>query len=168
MNYKYPLEDLLKIKGKRFDQAVKLFEEKTEAVLREKEKLAKLEGERDKVLAHKKDKITQLRQALDAGEKTSKIQQIKVYIGVVEEKLAAQQKKVDAQKVVLIKAEKELEEAKKKLFEKKKELEKIKIHKDEWKIEVKELENQIESVEQDEIGAIRDALKKHEHRKKKK
>lgn len=168
MSSNYPLEDLLKIKIKRFDQAVKEFEEKTEKLFKEQEKLFDLEKERDEVFTHKMDKLKQLRQALDSGESTHKIQQMKIYMEVVEEKLKLRQKKADAQQVIVDKAEKELEEAKLKLFEKKKELEKIKIHKDEWKIEMKEIEKQIESIEQDEIGAIRDVLRKYEKRKKEK
>ena len=168
MNQKYPLEDLLMIKIKRFDQAIKVFEEKTEILLKEQEKLFELETERDEVLSHKMDKLKQLREALDSGTRTDKIQQMKVYIEVVDDRVASKQKKVDAQKTVVDKAEKELEEAKKNLFEKKKDLEKIKIHKDEWTIEERELAKQLEDLEQDEIGAIRDVLRKYEQRKKKK
>ena len=165
---KYPLEDLLRIKIKRFDQAVKLFEETTEKLLNEREKLFEIEKERDEVVAHKMDKLKQLRDALDKGTRTDKIQQIKIYIEVVDERIISKQKKVDTQQDVVEKVEKELEEAKKNLFDKKKELEKIKIHKDEWKIEMREIEKQIEATEQDEIGAIRDILRKQQQRKKKK
>jgi hypothetical protein len=51
---KYPLSELLTIKVKRFEKAVKIFEEKTKKLLKEREKLFSLEKERDEVLNHKK------------------------------------------------------------------------------------------------------------------
>ena len=55
------------------------------------EKLYDLTQERDKALEHKTAKLSQLRNALDEGTTTDKIQQMKVYLKVVNEKLAEKQ-----------------------------------------------------------------------------
>lgn len=159
---KYPLEELLKVKIHRFEKAVKLFEEKTNKFLKEKEKLFKLTQERDKILKHKNDKLNQLREYLDKGEKTDKILKTKSYLKLVKEKLNEQQEKVNAQQIVLNKVENELEEAKKNLFEKKKDVEKLNIHKTEWKKEVQKLEKKIEAITLNEIGTSQFILRKKE------
>jgi len=83
----YPLEQLMTIKQNRFEQAQKTLEEKKEILAQEERKLKKLEDERDEVLKHKQAKLDQLRAALDKGERTDKLQQMKVYLKVVEENL---------------------------------------------------------------------------------
>ncbi|KPK33650.1 MAG: hypothetical protein AMS24_00260 [Chlamydiae bacterium SM23_39] len=159
---KYPLEDLLKIKIHRFEKAVKLFEEKTDKFLKEKEKLFKLTQERDKILKHKNDKLNQLREYLDRGEKTDKILKTKSYLKIVKEKLKMHQEQVDSQQIILNKAEDELEQAKKNLFEKKKDVEKLNIHKTEWKKEIQKLEKKIESITLNEIGTSQFIIRKKE------
>ncbi len=157
---KYPLQDVLKIKKRKFEQAVKLFEEKTAQLLEEEEKLYQAEEERNKVLEHKIAKLNQIRTALDKGAKYEKIEMMKNYLKVVKEQLKEKENKVANQKKAVEKAEKELEEAKKNLFEKKKDLEKLNIHKDEWKKEVAIEVTRKEASEEDEVGSVRHARKK--------
>ena len=88
----YPLEQLMTIKKNRFDQAVKTLEEKKAILEKAYEKLYDLTQERDEVLSHKTAKLTQLRETLDEGTTTDKIQQMKVYLKTVDEKLAEKQK----------------------------------------------------------------------------
>ena len=97
----YPLQQLMEIKKNRFDQAVKTLEEKKAILEKAYEKLYDLTQERDKVAQHRMAKLTQLRGALDEGTTTDKIQQMKTYLKIVEEKLAEKTKKVvDQQKQV--------------------------------------------------------------------
>jgi predicted nucleic acid-binding Zn-ribbon protein len=92
---------------------------------------------------------------------------MKVYLKEVQEKLKEKQKKVNAQQKVVDAAKKELDDAKKVLFERKKDVEKLKIHKTAWKKEMLIIEKRIESLEQDEMGSARFAIRKHEMQKKK-
>ena len=141
------------IKKNRFDQAVKLLEEKRELLSKAHEALYKVAAERDKVLQHKQDKLDQLRASLDEGTTTDKIQEKKVYLKVVEEKLAAAQKKVvDAQTKVDL-AQKQVDAATQEVFQRKKDVEKLEMHKVEWEKEAKYFIVQKEASEHDEQGS---------------
>ncbi len=158
----YPLEQLMVIKKNRFDQAVKILEQKKEILEKAYEKLYTLTQERDKVLQHKKDKLAQLRGALDEGTTTDKIQQMKAYMKTVQERLAEREKKVvDQQKQVDL-AQKQVDLATDELFQRKKDLEKLEIHKQEWEKEVRYWTEQKEAVEHDEQGSATHTLRKRE------
>jgi flagellar biosynthesis chaperone FliJ len=164
----YPLEQLMTIKKNRFDQAVKTLEEKKNLLEKAYEKLYELTQERDKVLEHKVAKLTQLRNFLDEGTTTDKIQQMKAYLKTVEEKLAEKEKKVvDQQKQVDL-AQKQVDLATDELFQRKKDLEKLEIHKQEWEKEVKYWTEQKEAVEHDEQGSSTHLLRKKEAEMRKK
>lgn len=156
----YPLEELVKIKQKRFEQAVKLVEEKKLILKREQDTLKNIEKERDEVLKHKEDKLKQLRDALDSGESTDKIRQKKDYYKVVQEKLEEKEKKVKNQKKIVDAAEVELEKARKNLIEKQKDIEKLAIHKKQWEKEMKYFQEQKQDLLQDEIGSVKHIMKK--------
>lgn len=160
----YPLEDLVKIKQKRFEQAVKLVEEKKLLLKREQDILKTLEKERNKVFKHKEDKLKQLREALDKGESTSKIRQKKDYYKTVQENLKEKEKKVKNQEKNVNEAQKELEKARKNLFEKQKDIEKLKIHRKQWEKEMKYFQTQKEQLLHDEIGSIKHIMKKKERK----
>jgi hypothetical protein len=162
----YPLQQLITIKKNRYDQALKTLEEKKALLLEEESKLKKVEEERDKVLTHKNDKLLQLRQTLDEGTTTDKIQQMKSYLKVVDENLVGKQKKVaDQQKNVKF-AQDQVELAKQDLFQKQKDVEKMELHKKEWEKEVNYWVQQKEAAEQDELGATSDLLRKMEKKRK--
>ena len=63
----YPLEQLMIIKKNRFDQAVKVLEEKKLVLEKAYDRLYTLTQERDETLKHKMAKLAQLRNALDEG-----------------------------------------------------------------------------------------------------
>ncbi|MBI5346230.1 MAG: type III secretion T3S chaperone [Chlamydiae bacterium] len=161
----YPLAQLMKIKDKRFEQALKIVEEKTAILKREEQVLFKLEDEKNQVLKHKDEKLAQLREALDSGESTDKIRQMKTYLDVVKEKLKEKEKKVNDQKKNVIEAQNQLDIAKKNLLARKKDVEKLQIHKKEWEKEFKFWANKQEEIEQDELGSIRHVIKKKEIKK---
>lgn len=98
MAKKYPLEQLAFIKQKKLEEAERVLRKKKEKLLEEEKKLKAVEKERDKVKKHKQAKLTQLRKALDEGERTDKLEQKRTYLKLVEEDLKVQEDKVEAQK----------------------------------------------------------------------
>lgn len=158
----YPLEQLVTIKKNRFDQAVKVLEEKKALLDKATAKLYDLTRERDEVLQHKTSKLNQLRTELDSGTTTDKIQQMKVYLKIVDEKLAEKQKKVADQKKVVESAQKQVDLATEEMFQRKKDLEKLEMHKKEWEKEVHYWTEQKSAIEHDEQGSATHALRKKE------
>ncbi len=156
----YPLEELVKIKQKRFEQAIKLVEEKKAILKRELDILKNLEKERNEVFKHKEDKLKQLREALDSGESTDKIRQKKDYYKVVQENLIEKEKKVKNQQKHVNEAQNELVKARKNLIDKQKDIEKLDIHKKEWEKEMKFFQSQKEQILLDEIGSVKFVIKK--------
>ncbi len=149
----YPLGQVLEVKIKRVEDAEAVVKEKKEALLAEQEKLKKREEERDKVKHHYEDKLLQLRHEYDTGTTSTKIDQAKVYIKVVQERLVVEEKKVKDQKAQVELAEKNLDLAKNQLKQRQKEQDKIEIHKKEWiKETLKELAV-METREEDEVGS---------------
>ena len=149
----YPLEQVLEVKKKRVEDAEALVKEKTKALEIEQEKLKKREEERDKVKHHYDDKLAQLRHELDTGTTSDKIDQAKVYIKVVQERVKVEEKKVKDQQAQVEAAEKNLELAKNQLRQRQKEQDKIETHKKEWiKDTLKEVAV-MQTREEDEIGS---------------
>lgn len=157
----YPLKQIIEVKQKRVDDAEKVVGEKLEALKKEQEKLAQREAERDKVKAHYQDKLNQLRETLDHDTTSPKIQQMKVYLKVVDEKLNAEEKKVAEQKKQVEAAEKKLEEARKELRLRQQELDKMMQHKKEWERTAKAEVDIKEEREQDEMGTL---IHSHKHK----
>jgi putative cell wall-binding protein len=150
----YPLKQIIEVKQKRVEDAEKVVKEKQLALEKEQKKLAEREAERDKVKVHKKEKLQQLRDTMDKGTTSPKIQQMKVYLKIVDEKLKVEEKKVKDQKEQVSIAEKNLAQAKLDLQHRRLELDKILVHQKDWEKEKhKELEL-IEGREQDELGSI--------------
>ena len=150
----YPLEDVLKVKIKRVEDAERALAQRRLELEQEKERLKEREQERDKVQNHMNDKLAQFRRELDSGTNTAKIVQMKDYMKVVKERLVAEEKKVADQKEKVKVAEKRVEDAKAELVLKQKEVDKLKEHRENWmKGMEKELE-QVEAKEHDELGNI--------------
>jgi flagellar biosynthesis chaperone FliJ len=149
----YPLHEVLDVKHRRVDQAENVVKEKKRLLEVEKEKLKQREAERDKVKQHYRDKVDQLRKELDGGTTSDKIDQCKLYLKVVLERLAIEEKKVKDQQNQVELAEKNLEAAKIQLKEREKERDKILTHKKEWTKEtIKELQI-LETRAEDDIGS---------------
>lgn len=164
----YPLEQLMTIKKNRFDQAVKTLEQKKEILEKAYEKLYDLTQERDQVLTHKQEKLKQLRDSLDEGTTTDKIQQMKAYMKIVDEKLQEKEKKVQEQQKQVDLAQKQVDIATDELFQRKKDLEKLEIHKKEWEKEVQYWATQKEASEHDEQGSATHSIRKKESEMRKK
>ncbi len=164
----YPLEQLMTIKKNRFDQAIKILAQKKEILEKAKEKLYLTTKERDEVLQHKTAKLTQMREASDEGASTDKIQQMKLYLKVVEGKLAEKQAKVVEQQKQVDLAQKQVDLATEEVFQRKKDLEKLEMHKQEWEKEVRYWTEQKEAIEQDEQGSATHTLRKRDVETRKK
>lgn len=148
----YPLEQVLEVKKRRVEDAERVVREKKEILKNEQKKLEERKKERDKVLQHHKDKLAQLRHEMDTATTSPKIQQMKSYLKVVQEKLKVEEKKVADQQGQVNTAEKNVELAQLELIRKRHEVDKLSTHKVDWeKIARKELEI-IEGREQDELG----------------
>lgn len=158
----YPLEEVLSIKKNRFDKAVKVLEEKKEALEKAYEALFDVTEIFNAAQNHKEKKLTQLRNEMDEGTTTDKIQQMKAYLKVVDEDLLEKKRKVDQQQKKVDAAQVEVDKATDDLFQKKKDVEKIELHKKEWMKGARyELERK-EGIEHDEQGSHMYSHKKRE------
>jgi hypothetical protein len=160
----YPLSEVLDIKNRRVENAEKVLKEKKQLLEIEEKKLKEREAERDKVKDHLKAKVNQLRQELDEGTTSDKIDRAKLYIKIVQEKLVVEEKKVLEQKKQVELAEKNVEIAKNQLKEREKERDKIIEHRKEWTKEtIKELQV-MEIRAEDELGSTMFLSKMIQHR----
>ena len=151
---KYPLEQVLVIKKRRVDAAEKIVKEKQAILEQEEEKLKKYQDAYQEVADHHKEKLEQLRAALDAGAPSHKIEQIRTYIKEVKNKMYEEKRKVERQEKQVEKAQKAVDDAKIVLKERRVESDKIHTHKDEWSAqELKELSRQ-EAKQLDEVGSL--------------
>jgi len=151
---KYPLEDILKVKKRRVEEAEKQLQLRKQELAKEQEKLLEREKARDKVKAHHEDKLKQLREEFDRGTTSPKIIDMKAYIKLVKESLAVEEKRVLEQKALVKVAEQNVEKAKKELELRQKEVDKVKEHRADWiKGIMRELEVE-EAKVQDELGNI--------------
>ena len=103
-----------------------------------------------------------------AQASTDKIQQMKGYLKIVDEKLADKQKKVADQQKQVDLAQKQVDIATDELFQRKKDLEKLEMHKQEWEKEVRYWVQQKETAEHDEQGAQTHSIRKKEEEMRKK
>lgn len=154
MSIVYPLKQIIEVKQKRVDVAEKVVAEKKAAFEKEQQKLAEREAERNKVKQHKVEKLTQLRETMDQGTTSPKIQQMKVYLKIVDEKLNIEEKKVSDQKEQVKIAEKHLDEAKQDLQRKRQEVDKLHIHQKDWEKAMRKELELVEGREQDELGSL--------------
>jgi flagellar biosynthesis chaperone FliJ len=150
----YPLEQIAIIKQKKLDEAEKVLREKKKALEREQEKLAAVEKERDEVKDHRFAKLTQLREKMDEGAPSDKIQQMRYYLKVVDEKLKAKEVKVKEQQKQVETAKQQVEVARNDLIKKQQDVEKMQTHRKEWEKEMHALAEHKEAMETDEMGAV--------------
>jgi flagellar biosynthesis chaperone FliJ len=148
----YPLAEVLTVKHRRVEMAELVVKEKKKLLEAEEEKLRQREAERDKVKDHYKAKMKQLRTTMDEGTTSDKIVQMKIYLKIVQERLAGEEKKVKEQKAQVELAQKNLEIAKNQLKDREKERDKIETHKKEWTKETKKEMAIIETRAEDELG----------------
>lgn len=169
----YPLEQIAIIKQKKLDEAEKTLRERKKVLEREEEKLVVVEKERDEVKDHRFAKLTQLREKMDEGAPSDKIQQMRYYLKVVDEKLKAKELKVKEQQKHVETAKQQVEIARSDLVKKQQDVEKMQMHRKEWEKEMHALAEQKETMETDEMGAVLHqrrqtaAKKTHHHAKKK-
>jgi cellobiose-specific phosphotransferase system component IIA len=149
----YPLSEVLDIKHRRVEIAEAVLKEKKRLLEVEQQKLKEREAERDKVKTHLKDKVDQLRTLLDEGTTSDKIDRGKVYIKVVQERLAVEEKKVKEQKQQVELAEKNVEIARNQLKDREKERDKLITHRKEWTKETRKEYEVLATRAEDELGS---------------
>jgi len=170
----YPLEQIAIIKQKKLDEAEKVLREKKKALEKEEEKLLVVQKERDEVRDHRIAKLTQLREKMDEGAPSDKIQQMRYYLKVVDEKLKTRELKVKEQQKAVDNAKQQVEIARNDLIKKQQNVEKMQTHRKEWEKEMKAIAEHKEGVETDEMGSSmhqrlqQQAKKSASHRPKKK
>lgn len=169
---RYPLKQLAEIKQKNLETAEINLRDKKRILEQEQTSLTKKEKERDVVKEHRIDKLQQLRDHMDEGAVPHKIEQMKQYLKLVDEKLIVKQQAVVEQKKKVNLAEEEVEKARKELIECQQDVEKMHLHRKEWDREMHLIEEQKEGVEMDEIGAAgherkKTATSRQKHKKKK-
>lgn len=150
----YPLMDVLEVKQRRVEEAEKIVQEKLKLLNQEKEVLTKKEADRDQVKTHKSAKLDQLRDELDHGTTCPKVLQMKAYLKVVDEKLAAEEKKVSDQQVKVDQANKEWEKAREDVRIKRQEVDKLQMHRTDWEKEARKEREIVEGREMDELGEV--------------
>ena len=138
------------------EDAEKIVKEKQLALEKEQKILAEKEAERDKAKKHYDDKLKQMRKEMDQEEGTTspKIQQMKSYLKITKERIAAEEKKVKDQQQQVEIAEKNLEAAKADLKQKRQEVDKLLSHRIDWLKEMRKEQEIIDGREQDELGSI--------------
>lgn len=161
---KYPLEQLAIIKQKKLEESEKVLKQRKEALLKEEKKLTDLERERDKVKDHRYAKLQQLREKLDAGTSTDKIQQMKTYLKIVDEQLKAKELKVQEQLKQVDAAKKNVEAARQDYLKRNQDVEKLRLHKEEWKREEYLATERLQGIEGDELGTSMHIRKKRKHK----
>lgn len=149
----YPLEQIAIIKQKKLDEAEKVLREKKKTLEQETEKLKVVEKERDEVKEHRIAKLTQVREKMDEGAPSDKIQQMRYYLKVVDEKLKTKEQKVKEQLKIVDKAKEQVEIARTDLLKKQQDVEKMQTHRKEWEKEMKAIAEHKEGVESDEMGS---------------
>lgn len=150
----YPLGQVLQVKKKRVDDQELVVKEKRNLLEKEKEKLSQREAEREKVRNHHRAKLFQMREEMDQGTTSPKIQQMKVYLKIVQENLLVEDKKVEDQKAQVETAKKNLELAIDELNRKRQEVEKLETHKVDWTKEMRKEAEVEEGREMDELGNV--------------
>ncbi len=170
MEQKYPLEQLVLIKQKKLEEAEKTLRDKKKALEEEEKKLLTVEKERDKVKEHRFAKLTQLREKMDEGAPSEKIQQVRYYLKEVDQQLTQKENKVKEQVKHVDTAKKNVEIARADLLKKQQDVEKMRLHREEWEKEMQVILAQKEGMETDEMGSAlhsRKAAKKSFSDKKK-
>lgn len=169
---RYPLKQLAEIKQKNLETAEINLRDKKRILEQEQTSLIKKEKERDVVKEHRIDKLQQLRDHMDEGAVPHKIEQMKQYLKLVDEKLTVKQQAVAEQKKKVKLAKEAVEKARKEFIECQQDVEKMRLHRKEWDREMHLIEEQKEGVEMDEIGSSgherkKTAASRQKHKKKK-
>jgi flagellar biosynthesis chaperone FliJ len=158
----YPLVEVIRIKKRRLDEAEKVLREKKQILEKEIEKLSICQKELDEAKKIFDNYLQKLRDAMDSGEPSKKIEQHKIHLKDLKERFLQAQAKLDMQKKAVKKAEEAVELARQDYLQKEKEVEKLHIHKSEW-IQAMKLEAQrIEDITMDDISTSSFSRKKKE------
>ncbi|MDX8431176.1 MAG: hypothetical protein SNF33_05160 [Candidatus Algichlamydia australiensis] len=157
---KYPLEQLETIKKKRLEEAERALVAAKEKLQEAEETLKEKEKVHELALKHQQEKIDQLRDEINRGTTSDKIEQAGHYLTVVEEDVEKKKKKVEEQQEVVKQAKEAVELARQELVKKQQDVEKIRLHRKEWEHEMRLVEKQKEGVQNDELGSAMHILRR--------
>ncbi len=157
---KYPLHQIVLIKKRRLEEAERFLKLKKEDLIKEEEKLKKVEEERDLTLKHFEEKEDQLKSIQSELANADDIEVLKRYIKTVQVELLEKQEKVKNQKTAVTKAEEAVNQARINMIKKQQEVEKLKLHEKSWKKEVRIEELRKEGIETDDLGTSSFSQKK--------
>lgn len=160
---KYPLDQLVEIKQKRVDDALKEFLIKKKEHEKEIENLRKAEQKLQEIKDHYDQKVDEFYEDFQKGTTSVKIKRNKQYLKTVLEKVKIEKEKVKLQEQKTEEANQAKLNAKKILDQRRLEVEKLELHHKEWQKEQKELAKQKNILEQDEISGM-----SHDYHKRKK
>jgi chromosome condensin MukBEF ATPase and DNA-binding subunit MukB len=158
----YPLIEVIRIKKRRLDEAEKVLRDKKLILEKELEKLKSLQKQFDEAKKVFDNYLFKLREAMDAGEPSQKIDQHKLHLKELKERYLLAQKNVENQKKVVKTAEEAVEVARADYQLKEKEVEKLHIHKSEWNQAMKLEEQRGEDIKMDDISNATYSRKKKE------
>jgi chromosome condensin MukBEF ATPase and DNA-binding subunit MukB len=158
----YPLIEVIRIKKRRLDEAEKVLRDKKLILEKELEKLNTLQKQFDEAKKVFDNYLFKLREAMDAGEPSQKIDQHKLHLKELKERYLLAQKNVENQKKVVKTAEEAVEVARADYQLKEKEVEKLHIHKSEWNQAMKLEEQRGEDIKMDDISNATYSRKKKE------
>jgi flagellar biosynthesis chaperone FliJ len=158
----YPLIEVIRIKKRRLDEAEKVLRDKKLILEKELEKLNTLQKQFDEAKKVFDNYLFKLREAMDAGEPSQKIDQHKLHLKELKERYLLAQKNVEHQKKVVKTAEEAVEVARADYQLKEKEVEKLHIHKSEWNQAMKLEEQRGEDIKMDDISNATYSRKKKE------
>ena len=165
MSAKYPLNQLVRIKKRRLEEAERVLKQKRKELENEIEKQKQAEKVCNECKQHKEDKLNQLRTKLDEGTTSDKVKVMKDYLLVVDEELKEKEKKVEDQIQEVKKAREKVETARQDFLKKQQDIEKLSMHYEEWKKEMSTLAQYEEGLETDELGSVIHNLKKRKRTK---
>lgn len=158
----YPLIEVIRLKKRRLDEAEKILRDKKQILAKEEEKLKVIQKELNEAKTKFDTYLQKLRDAMDQGEPSSKIDHHKLHLKDLKELFLMCQKKLDNQKKVVKSAEEAVETARLDYQLKEKECEKLTIHKTEW-LQAMTLEQaRADELKMDEMSTSAHARKKKE------
>ncbi len=150
---KYPLEEIITIKGKRLEEAEKMLKHQKEILDEENKKLKECKKKLEDV---KKRKIEKVKKHLDLLEKGTTSKEIAIHERylkqVISEELQVEMKKVNNQEKIVKQSEENVVKARKEYLQKNQDVEKLNLHRKEWDREIEKQEILDESNEGEELN----------------
>lgn len=155
MSKKYPLHQIDIIKKKRLDQAERALREKREEERVVQEKYDRAKQDRQKALEARDNKLNLLREKMDEGAPSAKIETIRVYLKIVDETFQQKHQIYETFADKLRGAQEATEAARQEVIQRQKDQEKMQEHRKQWDKEMRAFDEQEEAKLTDDMGTVR-------------